>query len=210
MNEDDLEGFQNALPAAEASTIPSSSALPNAVFQTFGRDTPSPYSDVIQAMAETRYRSHSRTFLLYQLTTHHFDLTLEVATVCRRIHTILTGPRARQLASDHGGSLNSNDLRTIWSGLGKCWDKIEATRESGLWNAGVDEICPAQDVDAFVSGWQIFLFECRELSLYTSCPAAYPGAFLRQHHSRGAQTTNLASTFYGSRKSRIIRIQQSY
>jgi hypothetical protein len=208
MNEDDLEGFQHALPAAQTS-IPSSSALPSAMFQTFGNDTPSPYSDVIQAMAESRYRSHSRTFLLYQLTMHHFDLTLEVATVCRRIHTVLTGPRARQLASDHGGSLNSNDLRTIWGGLGKCWDKFEATRESGLWNAGVDEICPSQDVDTFVSGWQIFLFECRELSLYTSCPAAYSGGLRRQHHSRGAQTTNPASAFYGSRKSPIIRFCNS-
>jgi hypothetical protein len=166
MNEDDLDGFQHSLPPqsfpSAQTPMPSSAALPSAMFQTFGIDTASPFSDVIQAMADSRYRSHSRIFLLYQLTTRHFDLILHVATACRRIHAVLTGPRARQLATDHGGTLNLNDMRAIWDGLHMCWDKFEGARESGLWNAGVDQICPVQDVDTFVSGWQIFLFECRE------------------------------------------------
>jgi hypothetical protein len=209
MTEDDLDGFQQTLPpqsfAAAQSSIPSSSALPNALFQTFGNDTPSPFSDAIQAMADSRYQSHSRTFLLYQLTTHHFDLILRVATVCRRIHSVLTGPPgARQLATDRGGSINTNAMRTIWDGLGRCWDKFEGARESGLWNAGVDEIFPVQDMDAFVSGWQIFLFECREFLLRVRFSPAHSVVLLRQYRSRGAQTTNPASTLHRSRKYHVI------
>lgn len=166
MDEDDLDGFQQTLPPrpfpATHAPIPSSSALSNTMFHATGTDTPSPFSDVVQAMADSRYRSHSRTLLLYQLTTHHFDLTLHVAAVCRKIHAVLTGPKARQFATDHGGFLKVEDMSAIWNGLHTCWDEFEGARDSGLWNGGVDELCPAGDVDMFVSGWQIFLFECRE------------------------------------------------
>ena len=205
MSEDDLDGFQQNLPpqsfAAAQPSIPSSSALPNALFQTFGNDTPSPFSDAIQAMANSRYQSYSRPFLLYQLTTHRFDLILRVATVCRRIHSVLTGPGA---PTDPGGSINTNAMRTIWDGLGRCWVKFEGARESGLWNAGVDEIFPVQDMDAFVSGWQIFLFECREFLLHVRFSPAHSVVLLRQYRSRGAQTTNPASALHRSRKYRVI------
>jgi hypothetical protein len=165
-NEDDLDGFQQTLPQhpfpVTHAPMHSSSTLPPAMFQAAGMNISPPFSDVIQAMADSRYRSQSRTFLLYQLITHHFALILRVAAVCRKIHTVLTGPKARQLAADHGGSVNLNDMRAIWDDLHGCWDGLEGARDSGLWNGGVDGICPAQDVDTFVSGWQIFLFECRE------------------------------------------------
>jgi hypothetical protein len=166
MNEDDLDGFQQTLPPppfpVTHAPIPSSSSLTGAMFQAASITPSSPFSNVIQAMADSHYRSHSRTSLLYQLTTHHFDLILRVAAVCRKIHTVLTGPRARQLAADQGGSLNLNDMRAIWDDLHRCWDGFEGARDSGLWNGAVDGICPPQDVDAFVSGWQVFVFECRK------------------------------------------------
>ena len=200
MGEDDLDGFQLTLPSqsfllTQAPLSPSSS-LPNSVLQSLGTDTSSPFSDIIQAMADSRYRSHPRTFLLYQLTTHHFDLTLHVATVCRRIHRVLTGPRARQLATGRGGSLNIEDMRAIWDGLHRCWDEFESARESGLWNGAVDEICPLLDVDVFASGWQIFLFECREFPQFISDSVIDSMNLFRQHRSRGAQATNPISDLH--------------
>jgi hypothetical protein len=82
--------------------------------------------------------------------------------MCRRIHAVLTGPKARRSPAD---SLDENGLRDVWEGLERCWDDFEAVRRTGLGAGGIS--IGAIDVDRFVSSWQIFIFECRE---YISFP----------------------------------------
>ncbi|KAF7974669.1 hypothetical protein HWV62_11566 [Athelia sp. TMB] len=135
MQVDDLGNFYRTLPP---STEPAPSLLA-----------------IIRALAD---QPHSRSYLLYQLATRRFDITLQVATICHRIHALLKGPRAQQV---HGGSayLNFDDMKTIWAGLDHALSTFESMRESGMWNGSTDQTCPVEDVDVFVTGWQIFIFE---------------------------------------------------
>lgn len=136
LDDDDLVAFQYTLPST--SPRPSSS-LPSPVSPSCSVDSQSPDAHTDAS--------------LFALTTRYFSLTLNLSNVCRRIHTLLTGPKARR---NPAGILDENGLRDVWEGLERCWDEFEAVRRSGLGNIG------GMDVDRFVSSWQIFIFECRE------------------------------------------------
>ena len=183
MDEDDLDGFQQTLPTLSFPTAQthSSHSMQNSVPQTLGVANLSTLSDAIQAIADPRYRSHSRVFLRYQLTTHHFEFTLSIAAACRRIHHLLTGPVAYRAAADSSAPVDEAEILAIWDSLEKAWNQFEGVREVGLWNSAADEICSVGDVDLFVSGWQIFLFECRE-SLHPFRFSVPTNSFCRQHH----------------------------
>ena len=145
LTEDDLVTFQHTLPP----TSPSSST-----------SLPSPESPSRSGGAQSTNDPSHQDASLFVLTTQYFSLTLNLGTVCRLIHTVLTGPKARRCPAD---SLDENGLRDIWEGLEKCWDEFESVRRSGL-GAGSVSIGP-MDVDRFVSSWQIFIFECREYNV---------------------------------------------
>lgn len=138
MHVDDLDGFHHTLPPSKGQ--------------------PPSLSTVMQALVG---RSHPRPFLLYQLATRLYDLTLQVASICHKIHAVLASPRAQQTS---GGTayLKFDDLKAIWDGLDLSLSQFEGVRASGMWNGALDQMCPVEDVDAFVSGWQIFIFEIRE------------------------------------------------
>ena len=61
------------------------------------------------------------------------------------MHTILTGPNARQLLEIDEGS-----LRGAWDALAQSWDELDALRRVGT--AG---ILQQDDVERFVHGWQV-------------------------------------------------------
>lgn len=90
-------------------------------------------------------------------TSHYFSLALNVDAVCRQIHSVLTGHSARRQPSEF---LNQTWLQDIWQSLERCWDEFEAARVRPL-EAGGQPLA-ADDVDRSISGWQIFIFECRE------------------------------------------------
>lgn len=144
MQIDDLGGFYQTLPP---------SAGP----------TPSLFA-VIHALAN---QSHSRPFLLYQLAARRCDITLQVTTVCHRIHALLLSSRARQMGQE-SAYIRFEDMKAIWDGLDLALGTFESLRESGLWNGSLDQTCPIDDVDAFVSGWQVFIFEIRKSSTHFS------------------------------------------
>ena len=85
---------------------------------------------------------------------HYLSLALNIDAVCRQIHSVLTGPSARRQPSNF---LNQTWLQDIWGNLESCWGEFETARVE----AGGQPLA-SDDVDCFFSGWQIFIFECRE------------------------------------------------
>lgn len=94
------------------------------------------------------------------VTTQYFSLALAVSQTCRAIHSTLTGPRARR-RTDSGVAIPKEAVTEIWDNLERCWDNFETLRRnpSGVGAAGGDLI-RGEDVERFVSGWQIFIFGC--------------------------------------------------
>lgn len=91
------------------------------------------------------------------MTTQYFSLALAVSQACRAIHSTLTGPRARRRTE----SIRKEAVIEIWDNLECCWDNFESLRRnpSGVGAAGGDLI-RGEDVESFVSGWQVFIFGC--------------------------------------------------
>lgn len=147
LNNDDLLVFQQTLPPHPNSTLtPPPSSLPSPVSPTFSLDQ----------HPTTVEPAHSRASLAFVVATHYFSLTLNLSSVCRHIHAVLTGPKARRI---HVDSLDEDGLRDVWEGLERCWDEFETVRRTGIGAGGVN--FALEDVDRFVSTWQVFIFECR-------------------------------------------------
>lgn len=104
--------------------------------------------------------NHPRAALAYLVTSQHFSLALEVSQVCRSIHSTLTGQRARRRI-ETGVPIRREAVAEIWDDLERCWDNFETLRRnpSGVGAAGGDLI-RGEDIERFVSGWQIFIFHC--------------------------------------------------
>lgn len=148
LNNEDLIAFQQTLPPhPNTNPTPPSSSLPSPVSPTFSLDQHPAAADP----------THSRASLSFVVATHYFSLTLNLSSVCRHIHTVLTGPKARR---HHVDGLDEDGLRDAWEGLERCWDEFEAVRRNGIGAGGIS--FALEDVDRFVSSWQVFIFECRQ------------------------------------------------
>jgi hypothetical protein len=156
MNDDDLTAFQHTLPpqycasASHSITTPADSprSSPSSpVSPTFPFTTPLESND-------------PRAALAYMVVTQYSSLALAVSQTCRAIHFTLTGPRARQRI-EINAAVRKEAVIEIWDELERCWDSFEALRRnpSGVGTAGGD-IIRGEDVERFVSGWQVFIFGC--------------------------------------------------
>ena len=65
--------------------------------------------------------------------------------MCRKVHANVTGHKARQRAR-----LDSEGMEECWTGLEEAWLEFDALRQVDT--AG---ILTPEDVDRFVSGWQV-------------------------------------------------------
>ncbi|KLO05903.1 hypothetical protein SCHPADRAFT_910706 [Schizopora paradoxa] len=74
----------------------------------------------------------------------------KLSRICRTVHALLTGMNARQMQE-----IDENSLRGAWDALAQSWDELDALRRVGT--AG---ILQQEDVERFVHGWQILIFEC--------------------------------------------------
>lgn len=152
LEEDDLHTFQSTLPpqycASASSSTPSSPAATSPVSAEFP----------ITSLQDPR--GHSRASLSYLLSYHYFSLAVAVSGVCRAIHAVLTGPRARR-RTDAGVAIREDSLVEIWDGLEQCWEDFESLRRGagGIGTVG-GGLVRGEDVERFVSGWQVFIFEC--------------------------------------------------
>jgi hypothetical protein len=55
--------------------------------------------------------------------------------------------------------IDENVLKQSWDTLDQCWRKLDALRSQYAHGQVTSE-----DADRFVSGWQLFIFEARELT----------------------------------------------
>jgi len=69
------------------------------------------------------------------------------------IHSPIAGPKARQ-----SREIDENKLHDAWETLDQCWKDFD-----GLRHLGTDGFVQAADIERFVDGWQIFIFECHNV-----------------------------------------------
>ena len=70
---------------------------------------------------------------------------LELASACRKVHSALTGPKARQQ-----NEIEEKGLHEVWDALEKSWKDFDNLRMLGT-SGNVHE----EDVDRYVHGWQV-------------------------------------------------------
>ena len=88
----------------------------------------------------------SRTSTIaYEFTYRYAMVPLELATACRKVHSALTGPKARQQ-----NEIEEQSLHEVWDTLEKSWKDFDDLRMLGT-SGNVHE----EDVDRYIHGWQV-------------------------------------------------------
>ncbi|KAF5387044.1 hypothetical protein D9615_001651 [Tricholomella constricta] len=85
-----------------------------------------------------------------------FSLPLQLSAICRKVHAVLTGPKATRRADEHG-LIDAHGMREIWDDLDHCWKDFDALRRSG---SSTQE---SVKFEQYVSAWQIYIFECHNV-----------------------------------------------
>ncbi|KAF5372942.1 hypothetical protein D9758_001674 [Tetrapyrgos nigripes] len=151
LNEEDLEEFQASLPSFHASGVHYTSGLPSPASPSF----PPEASQLPRSSPSLSGGVHP-----YLQITHLFSIPLRLSGVCRKVHSILTSKRAVR-RMEAGGGVDAEGMRGIWDGLDSCWEEFDSLRRSfGGGNIGAEVDV---QVERFVSGWQIFIFECHNI-----------------------------------------------
>ncbi|KIP09099.1 hypothetical protein PHLGIDRAFT_126553 [Phlebiopsis gigantea 11061_1 CR5-6] len=92
-------------------------------------------------------------FSIYIFTFRYVAVPLRISSVCRIIHTALTGPMAKQREG-----VKEDLLNKVWGSLDRLWQDLEDLRKFGT-----GEIIEVEDMERFIHGWQIFIFECHNV-----------------------------------------------
>ncbi|KAG6820561.1 hypothetical protein H0H93_015081 [Arthromyces matolae] len=148
LDNDDYEAFQNTLPAYAFNGDSAAMNLP-----------PSP-PDSIRPMSShgllSQSDSQSSAAQAFYRTSQLFSLPLQLSGICRKVHYVLTGPKATRRAEEHG-LIDANGMREIWEELDLCWKQFDAMRR----NSPADQ--NSTSLEQFVSAWQIYIFECHNI-----------------------------------------------
>ncbi|KAJ3551148.1 hypothetical protein NM688_g4889 [Phlebia brevispora] len=131
-------------------------------------------------------RDDSQGSAAYDLTFRYMGLPIQISSLCRAIHAALTGPKARQREE-----LKEELLQYVWEGLEKAWRDLDNLRNLPLGN-----IIEQEDMERFIHGWQIFIFECREYIVTTVISALYSRSqtMSSERLSNSGLSPNLRST----------------
>ncbi|KAI0748006.1 hypothetical protein C8Q80DRAFT_1336908 [Daedaleopsis nitida] len=105
------------------------------------------YSHVIDGV--TSGLRGGRIAFSYAFAYRFATIPIRIASVCRDVHAVLTGPKARQR-----DDIDEDSLQDAWDMLERCWRDLEGLRQFGAY-----DIVQMEDVERFIDGWQIFLFE---------------------------------------------------
>ncbi|KAG6854928.1 hypothetical protein C0991_009751 [Blastosporella zonata] len=148
LDNDDFETFQHTLPPyafnADGSTIsappsPPESLRPMSSHGLFPSD------------------SHSSTAAhAFYRTSQLFSLPLQLGAICRKVHHVLTGPKATRRAEEHG-LIDAHGMREIWEDLDLCWKHFDSMRRNGPLEQD------SASLEQFVSAWQIYIFESHNI-----------------------------------------------
>jgi hypothetical protein len=78
-------------------------------------------------------------------------IPLRINSVCRRVHEVLTGPKAAKCAEGHG-LIEANGMREIWHDLDRFWRELDALKETVLQD---DDATRRTYVEQYACGWQV-------------------------------------------------------
>lgn len=155
-NEDDLTAFQNALPPHYGVIVSPSSPSASPESSLPSPACSSPMTPELPSFQDLH--GQSRASLSYMFAKHYLSLTLSVSKVTRAVYANLTGPRALQSAEE-AVPVREDEMMNIWDNLARSWDDFEALRREA--GGTVDgSLIRGEDIERFVSGWQVFIFEC--------------------------------------------------
>jgi hypothetical protein len=87
----------------------------------------------------------SHTHSAYEETYHYAMVPLELSLACRKLHSALTGPKARQQSA-----VDVNSLYEVWGALAKLWNDFDNLRTSKTF-----ENIHQEEVDRYIHGWQV-------------------------------------------------------
>ncbi|KAG6874282.1 hypothetical protein C0995_001507 [Termitomyces sp. Mi166 len=151
LDNDDYEAFQNTLPAYAFNSDNSAMTMP-----------PSPPESVrpmsSHGLLPQPDNQSSAAAQAFSRTSQLFYLPLQISMICRKVHYVLTGPKATRRAEEHG-LIDAHGMREIWEDLDICWKQFDSMRRSDQESAGLEQL---------VSAWQIYIFECRKSYLSMS------------------------------------------
>ena len=179
-DDDDLDALIDSPPSAPPPMISSPvPPLPSPISPTFRSEPHSPPSGVPYSITQDQTVSHHSNPHLaasipqgaafnqdgprhydvprarqhaHLLDAHLFSLPLQLSTVCRQAHTLLTGPKARRLTDGRAG-VDERGMLEVWEGLDRCWGQFEMLRRNGA--GGLSGVGSGEDVERFAGGWQV-------------------------------------------------------
>lgn len=73
------------------------------------------------------------------------DMPIRVSSICRKVHSALTGPRARQ-----NDDVDEEKLLESWVALDRCWRELDDLRHYGL-----SGILQEEDIERFIDSWKV-------------------------------------------------------
>ncbi|RXW24917.1 hypothetical protein EST38_g972 [Candolleomyces aberdarensis] len=156
---DDHESFQRSLPPS------------NYPFGNHGLPSPSSPSASLPVLPPDAQK--------YNRLINSSTLPSQLNVICRRIHNILTGPRAARRAEEHN-LIDAHGMREIWNDLDRCWRDFNAIRCSASTN---EDSASRFDTESYACAWMIFIFECHNVIRES----------LRQYASMGQSPSSYAN-----------------
>ncbi|KAF6765052.1 hypothetical protein DFP72DRAFT_1058868 [Ephemerocybe angulata] len=117
---------------------------------------------------------------LYNRLISSSTLPSQLNMTCRKIHGVLTGPKATRRAEEHN-LIDAHGMREIWNDLDRCWSEFNTIRRNASAN---DDSASRCDTERYACAWQIFIFEChnvireslREYSSSAQSPSSRPSS----------------------------------
>lgn len=91
--------------------------------------------------------AHEQAYSNYTVAFEFAKIPLRLSAVCRQVHSVLTGPKARQ--SDEL-NIHVQRLHDVWNSLGHLWEELENLRQ-----LGTGDLMKPQEVERYVNGWQV-------------------------------------------------------
>jgi hypothetical protein len=106
------------------------------------------------ALELSRDHSNARASQPLDWWTRLSSAALQIASICREIHSAVTGPKVR-----HSSTIDEKRVLAIWDQLEKAWLDLDTLRETHTVSI---PIVHDEDVARYCDGWQFVIFECRK------------------------------------------------
>ncbi|CDZ96900.1 hypothetical protein [Phaffia rhodozyma] len=90
----------------------------------------------------------------YQLIAQYATAPIRLALACRKIHSALTGPKARRKRD-----VDMGQMKQAWEVLEACSEEFDSLLADGVMLPNLRR----EDLERYCDGWKIFMFECHSV-----------------------------------------------